>query len=177
VKLNCDEPLSNVAFNINVRRYSKVGFHFGGRYLAGVLGFTERAAEIIIMEAKHPHKPWQILMHFFRPAITRAFCRQFVHDPNDVGGEKTVRRFIDWLKQHPRQLLANFFVLRELPALACVRSGVRWYERGPEAGPKIHVRTFTAGRKTLTPVLYACNSTRYGPAVIKEVGTVETDQL
>jgi hypothetical protein len=60
-------------------------------------------------------------------------------------------------------MLADFFVFREMPALHCVRAGVR------EDIP----RCYTAGRKVLLPVLYARGAVNYGPATLAEIATIE----
>jgi len=109
------------------------------------------------MKAAHPHKSWQVLMLYIRPVIVRALWREWIHDAREKGrgdDEWTVSEFNKWLAVHPRQLIVNFFALRSLPALHCVRAGVR--HNIP--------RMFTAGRKALLPELYARGAMNYGPA-------------
>ena len=159
---------------VYIKRLCKIAFELGGDFLCKVLGFTDKAAEVIFANAKHPHKPWQLLMLVFRPVVTRAFVREFIHDSSIPHEEWTVVRFREWLNRHPRQILARFFVLRELPALACFRSAVRRYKRGGvESDPSVHARIFTAARKVLHPVLWSRKAPRYAPAVLKEMATVQ----
>ena len=156
-----------------IQRLCRMAYGLGGDFLLKVLGFSDKAGEVIFKKAKHPHKPYQILMLYMRSVVTRSFMREYFHEKGiEKTSEETVDNFVGWLKRHPRKILANFFVLRELPALACVRSGVRRYKRGGDCGEKVHVRTFSAGRKILNPVMWSRNATRYAPALVKETATI-----
>ena len=156
-----------------IKRLCRMAYGLGGDFLLKVLGFSDKASEVIFKKANHPHKPYQILMLFMRSVVTRSFMREYFHE-NGIKetSDKTVEHFVGWLKRHPRKVVANFFVLRELPALACVRSGVRRYKRGGDGGEKVHVRTFSAGRKMLNPMMWARHAQRYAPALVKETVTV-----
>ena len=159
---------------VYIKRLCKIAFELGGDFLCKVLGFTDKAAEVIFANAKHPHKPWQMLMLVFRPVVTRAFVREFLQDSNVDEQARCAGGFRKWLESHPRQLLARFFVLREVPALACFRAAVRHYRRsGVKGDPMVHARIFTAARKILHPVLWARKAPRYAPAVLKEMATVQ----
>lgn len=159
---------------VYIKRLCKIAFELGGDFLCKVLGFTDKAAEVIFANAKHPHKPWQMLMLVFRPVVTRAFVREFLQDSNVDDQDRSAEGFRKWLQGHPRQLLARFFVLREVPALACFRAAVRRYRRCEGSGdPLIHARTFTAARKVLHPLLWSRNAPRYAPAVLREMATVQ----
>ena len=155
------------------RRLSLVGYHLGNDVLAKLMGFTDKAADILFAQARSPHKPWQLLMHYTRPAVTRAFLREFQLDKSVREDQKTVHTFIEWLRRHPRKCVANFYVLRELPALACFRAGVRAYREGNVAGDDfVHFRRSMAARKILMPVMWARHATRYAPQLLKETATL-----
>lgn len=154
-----------------MQRLCRMNYALGGDRLATELGFTEKAGRIMMQEAKGPHKPWQLLMQYSRIAVARGFIRQYLHETGPDGS--SVGDFVRWLRAHPRKIVADFYLLRELPGLACVRSGVRRYAPGGLGGdPTVHFRRFMAGRKVLAPVTWARHGTKYAPALLKETATL-----
>mmetsp|Transcript_3616 Transcript_3616/g.12925 ORF Transcript_3616/g.12925 Transcript_3616/m.12925 type:complete len:657 (-) Transcript_3616:1051-3021(-) len=147
-----------------LRVLSGISWHVTGDVLAEAHGMVKPGGKNLLHKAFDHHKS-RVFLLFQRIAITRELMREYFLS---CWGEKTVEGFNTWLNDASEldattAFLGKFFIRREMSAMTLYHYGIRQNE----------YRSYSAGRKMLTPTLYARNANKYAPRIIKDIAIHE----